>query len=303
MRYLEYLLYFKQPEYAKTLKYPQALVMLELVQKAEFRAAIAETNKAKFIEDQLLLHWNGYMRKRQRLTNYAHTFNNPVVDEFDWNSTKTNPSSSVFGTTSSGSDLETSSGTEKIDTLALSDGLSSLTDRCETSSDNRFSTNETRNSGLRGAASSRDSDATMLERVRRGGMDLRYASDSTMPSSVSQSTAAGSTSTPRETDSDVQFEGLTSSGDERSDFERRLLDSMRSDEDFRTEASQYSNVRDSLDTRTRDSVNVEDTSSFDVTTRNSERTERSATSSSSIVVNEGETDVDMDVSVSHQRRN
>lgn len=41
VRYLSYLRYFKQPEYAKTLKYPQALLFLDLLQKPEFREAIA----------------------------------------------------------------------------------------------------------------------------------------------------------------------------------------------------------------------------------------------------------------------
>uniref|UniRef100_A0AC34RJQ0 Mediator of RNA polymerase II transcription subunit 31 n=1 Tax=Panagrolaimus sp. JU765 TaxID=591449 RepID=A0AC34RJQ0_9BILA len=71
VRYLKYLCYFKEPNYARTLKYPQALTFLDLLQKPEFREAIATANNAKFIEDQMLLQWHYYLRKRQRLSKYA----------------------------------------------------------------------------------------------------------------------------------------------------------------------------------------------------------------------------------------
>uniref|UniRef100_A0A914CFR7 Mediator of RNA polymerase II transcription subunit 31 n=1 Tax=Acrobeloides nanus TaxID=290746 RepID=A0A914CFR7_9BILA len=67
VNYLKYLLYFRRPEYAKTLKYPQCLHFLEAVQNPEFREAIASSANAKFIEDQQLLQWFFYIRKRQRL--------------------------------------------------------------------------------------------------------------------------------------------------------------------------------------------------------------------------------------------
>jgi len=51
----------------RTLKYPQCLYLLECLQHAEFREAIASTDNARYIEDQLLLQWHFYMRVRQRL--------------------------------------------------------------------------------------------------------------------------------------------------------------------------------------------------------------------------------------------
>lgn len=51
----------------RTLKYPQCLYMLEAVQHADFREALAVSTNAKYIEDQLLLQWHFYLRKRARL--------------------------------------------------------------------------------------------------------------------------------------------------------------------------------------------------------------------------------------------
>jgi len=67
VNYLQYLLYWKSPEYAAYLKYPQCLHLLELLQYEGFRTEIINTPCAKFIEDQLLLHWQHYPRKRLKL--------------------------------------------------------------------------------------------------------------------------------------------------------------------------------------------------------------------------------------------
>uniref|UniRef100_A0A0R3RFK1 tRNA:m(4)X modification enzyme TRM13 n=1 Tax=Elaeophora elaphi TaxID=1147741 RepID=A0A0R3RFK1_9BILA len=67
INYLKYLLYWKRPEYARALKYPQCLHFLEAVQSSAFREAITCTANAKFIEEQQLLQWQYYTRKRQRL--------------------------------------------------------------------------------------------------------------------------------------------------------------------------------------------------------------------------------------------
>ncbi|CAJ0572514.1 unnamed protein product, partial [Mesorhabditis spiculigera] len=67
INYLKYLLYWKRPEYAKCLKYPQCLFMLEALQEAEFRKALESCANAKYIEDQLIFQWLYYLRKRQRL--------------------------------------------------------------------------------------------------------------------------------------------------------------------------------------------------------------------------------------------
>ena len=67
MNYLKYLLYWKQPEYVKYLRYPQCIHMLELLQYEKFRGELVNTPCAKFIEDQMLLHWQYYTRKRIRM--------------------------------------------------------------------------------------------------------------------------------------------------------------------------------------------------------------------------------------------
>ena len=67
MNYLKYLLYWKQPEYVKYLRYPQCIHMLELLQYEQFRTELVNTPCAKFIEDQMLLHWRFYTRKRIRM--------------------------------------------------------------------------------------------------------------------------------------------------------------------------------------------------------------------------------------------
>uniref|UniRef100_A0A915PN04 tRNA:m(4)X modification enzyme TRM13 n=1 Tax=Setaria digitata TaxID=48799 RepID=A0A915PN04_9BILA len=71
INYLKYLLYWKRPEYARALKYPQCLHFLEAVQSSAFREAITCTANAKFIEEQQLLQWQYYTRKRQRLHMYT----------------------------------------------------------------------------------------------------------------------------------------------------------------------------------------------------------------------------------------
>ncbi|XP_048413470.1 mediator of RNA polymerase II transcription subunit 31 isoform X4 [Stegostoma tigrinum] len=67
VNYFKYLLYWKEPEYAKYLKYPQCLHMLELLQYEHFRKELVNAQCAKFIDEQQLLHWQHYSRKRVRL--------------------------------------------------------------------------------------------------------------------------------------------------------------------------------------------------------------------------------------------
>ena len=64
INYLKYLQYWKKPEYAKYLKYPQCLHMLELLQYEHFRKELVNAPCAKFIDDQQLLAWQHYQRKR-----------------------------------------------------------------------------------------------------------------------------------------------------------------------------------------------------------------------------------------------
>ncbi|XP_064459034.1 mediator of RNA polymerase II transcription subunit 31-like [Ornithodoros turicata] len=67
VNYLNYLQYWKKPDYARFLKYPMCLYFLELLQYEHFRREITNAQCAKFIEDQQLLHWQHYTRKRMRL--------------------------------------------------------------------------------------------------------------------------------------------------------------------------------------------------------------------------------------------
>lgn len=71
IKYLEYLQYWKQPEYAKYLRYPMCLYFLDLLQHEHFRREISSSQAAKFIQDQQLLHWQHYIRKRTKLLNEA----------------------------------------------------------------------------------------------------------------------------------------------------------------------------------------------------------------------------------------
>ncbi|XP_054716063.1 mediator of RNA polymerase II transcription subunit 31-like [Uloborus diversus] len=64
--YLKYLQYWKRSEYAKYIKYPICLYFLELLQYEHFRREISNAQCAKFIDDQLILHWQHYTRKRTR---------------------------------------------------------------------------------------------------------------------------------------------------------------------------------------------------------------------------------------------
>ena len=48
-------------------RYPQALHFLELLQYEHFRKELVNAQCAKFIDDQQLLHWQHYQRKRMQL--------------------------------------------------------------------------------------------------------------------------------------------------------------------------------------------------------------------------------------------
>ncbi|CAG5122620.1 unnamed protein product [Candidula unifasciata] len=67
VNYLKYLQYWKEAKYAKFLKYPQCLHMLELLQYEHFRKELVNAQCTKFIDDQQLLHWQHYQRKRSAL--------------------------------------------------------------------------------------------------------------------------------------------------------------------------------------------------------------------------------------------
>ena len=48
-------------------RYPQCLHFLELLQYEHFRKELVNGQCTKFIDDQQLLHWQHYQRKRMKL--------------------------------------------------------------------------------------------------------------------------------------------------------------------------------------------------------------------------------------------
>ncbi|KAF7990620.1 hypothetical protein HCN44_000425 [Aphidius gifuensis] len=67
INYLKYLVYWKEPEYAKYLKYPMCLYFLDLLQYEHFRREVVNSQCTKFIDDQQILLWQHYTRRRTRL--------------------------------------------------------------------------------------------------------------------------------------------------------------------------------------------------------------------------------------------
>jgi len=66
INYLKYLQYWSKPDYVKFLKFPVCLHFLELLQHESFRKEIVKGECAKFLDDQTILHWQSYTRKRTR---------------------------------------------------------------------------------------------------------------------------------------------------------------------------------------------------------------------------------------------
>lgn len=75
INYLKYLQYWKEPEYARYLKYPMCLYFLDLLQYEHFRREIVNSQCCKFIDDQAILLWQHYTRRRTKL----FTMQNGVV--------------------------------------------------------------------------------------------------------------------------------------------------------------------------------------------------------------------------------
>lgn len=77
VNYLKYLLYWKKPEFAKFLKYPMCLYFLDLLQSEEFRRKIVTAPCCKFIDDQAILLWQHYTRRRTKTLEQQHFLHNP----------------------------------------------------------------------------------------------------------------------------------------------------------------------------------------------------------------------------------
>lgn len=64
LNYLKYLMYWTKPEYVKYIIYPQCLSLLELLQHETFLKEILNAQCSKYIDEQLLLIWLHYKKKR-----------------------------------------------------------------------------------------------------------------------------------------------------------------------------------------------------------------------------------------------
>ncbi|XP_034131550.1 mediator of RNA polymerase II transcription subunit 31 isoform X2 [Drosophila guanche] len=71
INYLKYLQYWKEPDYAKYLMYPMCLYFLDLLQYEHFRREIVNSQCCKFIDEQAILQWQHYTRKRIKLMESA----------------------------------------------------------------------------------------------------------------------------------------------------------------------------------------------------------------------------------------
>nr|Q8MPD6.1 RecName: Full=Mediator of RNA polymerase II transcription subunit 31; AltName: Full=Mediator complex subunit 31 [Taenia solium]CAD21541.1 hypothetical protein [Taenia solium] len=69
INYLSYLQYWKSPSYSRFITYPFCLHMLDLLQSPDFRREVAHESVTRFIDDQMLLHWKNYLRKRAEMVN------------------------------------------------------------------------------------------------------------------------------------------------------------------------------------------------------------------------------------------
>lgn len=87
VNYLKYLLYWKQPEYARYLKYPMCLYFLDLLQYEHFRREVVNSQCTKFIDDQQILLWQHYTRRRSRLLQTAAANGNTANNEQQNNNT------------------------------------------------------------------------------------------------------------------------------------------------------------------------------------------------------------------------
>merc|ERR1712045_797671 len=77
VNYIGYLNYWRKYEYARHLRFPQCLVVLDLLKSSKFREAICNQTCARFIEDQILLHWQFYNRKRGKIERQTDNNNKP----------------------------------------------------------------------------------------------------------------------------------------------------------------------------------------------------------------------------------
>ena len=68
VRYLEYLLYWKEPRYAQYIVYPHALFFLEKLQEPAFRRSLLDENIAVYMHRQQNMHWQFALQNRALAT-------------------------------------------------------------------------------------------------------------------------------------------------------------------------------------------------------------------------------------------
>ena len=73
VNYISYLQYWKEPSYVSYIKYPICLYFLELLQHETFRKEIVSGQCVRFLDDQVILHWQHYTRRRAKLFETANT--------------------------------------------------------------------------------------------------------------------------------------------------------------------------------------------------------------------------------------
>ncbi|KAG0084576.1 hypothetical protein BGZ93_000408 [Podila epicladia] len=66
VRYLDYLQYFRKPEYAKFIIYPHCLHFLTLLQHKSFRDHLAKQDTATFVHERQYYHWQ-YLRNQDKV--------------------------------------------------------------------------------------------------------------------------------------------------------------------------------------------------------------------------------------------
>ncbi|KAG0053164.1 hypothetical protein BGZ83_001574 [Gryganskiella cystojenkinii] len=66
VRYLDYLQYFRKPEYAKFIIYPHCLHFLTLLQHKSFRDSLAKQDTATFVHERQYYHWQ-YLRNQEKV--------------------------------------------------------------------------------------------------------------------------------------------------------------------------------------------------------------------------------------------
>ncbi|KAF9913295.1 hypothetical protein EC991_000057 [Linnemannia zychae] len=66
VRYLDYLQYFRKPEYAKFIIYPHCLHFLTLLQHKSFRDQLAKQDTATFVHERQYYHWQ-FLRNQEKV--------------------------------------------------------------------------------------------------------------------------------------------------------------------------------------------------------------------------------------------